>query len=66
MPGKVTLVEYLGSEVFIYVRLANEQTVLVQGAGDAKTRNGEAVTLAINAQGAHYFDAEGQRLGEAR
>ncbi|KFC69908.1 Maltose/maltodextrin transport ATP-binding protein MalK [Devosia sp. LC5] len=63
VPGKVTLVEYLGSEVFIYVRLANEQTVLVQGAGDAKTRNGEDVTLTINASGAHYFDAEGQRLG---
>jgi multiple sugar transport system ATP-binding protein len=63
LAGTVTLVEYLGSEVFIYVKLANGQTVLVQGSGTDKTRNGEAVTISIKAEQAHYFNAEGLRLG---
>ncbi|GLQ10542.1 sugar ABC transporter ATP-binding protein [Devosia yakushimensis] len=65
LQGTVTLVEYLGSEVFIYVRLGNGQVVLVQGAGNSKIANGEAVTLSISAEQAHYFDAEGHRLGPA-
>jgi ABC-type sugar transport system ATPase subunit len=60
--GTITLVEYLGSGIFLYVRLASGQVVLVQAPGQAQHKIGEAVTLAISAGNAHYFDAEGQRL----
>src|SRR5690606_13818766 len=33
--GKITLVEYLGSGIFLYVRLASGQVVLVQAPGQA-------------------------------
>jgi ABC-type sugar transport system ATPase subunit len=60
--GTITLVEYLGSGIFLYVRLASGQVVLVQAPGQAQHKIGDAVTLAISAGNAHYFDAEGQRL----
>jgi multiple sugar transport system ATP-binding protein len=60
--GTVTLVEYLGSEVFVYVRLASGQTMLVQAGGKAKHKIGEPITLSLSATNAHYFDAAGQRL----
>ncbi|MBS3849994.1 sn-glycerol-3-phosphate ABC transporter ATP-binding protein UgpC [Devosia sp. BSSL-BM10] len=61
--GTITLVEYLGSEIFIYVKLASGQTVLVQASGKAQHRLGETIDIAFTAQNAHYFDADGQRLG---
>jgi ABC-type sugar transport system ATPase subunit len=60
--GTITLVEYLGSGIFLYVRLASGQIVLVQAPGQAQHRIGEQLTLSISAENAHYFDAEGQRL----
>jgi multiple sugar transport system ATP-binding protein len=60
--GTVTLVEYLGSEVFVYVRLASGQTMLVQTDGKAKHKIGEPMTLSLSAANAHYFDAAGRRL----
>ena len=58
----MTLVEYLGSEIFVYVQMASGQTLLVQTDGKAKHRIGEAMTLSMSATNAHYFDASGQRL----
>ncbi|GLQ56232.1 ABC transporter ATP-binding protein [Devosia nitrariae] len=63
IPGKVSLVEYLGSEIFVYVQLASGERLLVQAPGDARIRNGEPITLSISGHQAHYFDANGQRIG---
>jgi multiple sugar transport system ATP-binding protein len=60
--GTVTLVEYLGSEVFVYVALPNGQTLLAQAPGDAKYQRGGTVRLSFDAQDAHIFDAAGLRL----
>jgi len=61
--GTVTLVEYLGSEVFVYVQLADGRTLLAQAPGTAQHRIGDAVTLSLAAERAHYFDEKGLRLG---
>lgn len=61
--GTISLVEYLGSEIFLYVKLASGQTVLVQASGKAQHKLGETLDIAFTAQNAHYFDADGQRLG---
>ncbi|KKB13467.1 hypothetical protein VE25_01680 [Devosia geojensis] len=63
VPGKVSLVEYLGSEIFVYVTLPSGERLLVQAPGDARIHNGEPITLSISAAQAHYFDAEGLRIG---
>jgi len=63
--GTISLVEYLGSEVFIYLRLDTGQTILVQAPGKSRHQNGDALTVSIHAEDAHYFDAAGKRLARA-
>ena len=60
--GKVTLVEYLGSEIFVYVQMASGQTLLVQTDGKARHKIGETLTLSMTPTNAHYFDAAGKRI----
>jgi ABC-type sugar transport system ATPase subunit len=60
--GRVSLVEYLGSEVFVYVRLATGQTLLVQAPGDSRIRNDEDIDVSVRAAQAHYFGRDGLRL----
>ena len=60
--GTIALLEYLGSEIFVYVRLPSGQTVLVQTSGKAQHSIGESIDIAFSAQNAHYFDGAGQRL----
>jgi multiple sugar transport system ATP-binding protein len=60
--GKVSLVEYLGSEVFIYLKLETGQTVLVKAPGKSSHQNGQTLNVSLRADDAHYFDAAGHRL----
>ncbi len=61
--GSVRLVEYLGSESYLHVALPSGAVLLVQVPGRAQHKIGDAVTVSLSAQNAHYFDANGQRIG---
>ncbi|PXA88366.1 ABC transporter ATP-binding protein [Nostoc sp. 3335mG] len=61
--GTITLVEYLGSEVFLYVRVASGDTLLVQAPGQSQYKINDPITLGINSREAHYFNGEGLRVG---
>ena len=61
--GTITLVEYLGSEVFLYVRVASGDTLLVQAPGQSQYKIHDAITLGINSKEAHYFNEKGLRVG---
>ena len=63
--GTITLVEYLGSEIFVYVALADGQSLLAQAPGNARFKRGDAVKLAFNAADAHLFDEAGLRIERA-
>ncbi|HEY8575623.1 MAG TPA: sn-glycerol-3-phosphate ABC transporter ATP-binding protein UgpC [Devosia sp.] len=60
--GTVSFLEYLGSEVFVYLRLADGQTVLVKAPGKATYQHGDQLSVSLNAMDAHYFDVNGQSL----
>jgi ABC-type sugar transport system ATPase subunit len=62
MEGTITLLEYLGSEVFVYVALPNGQTLLAQAPGHARYQRGDTVQLGFRAKDAHFFDAAGMRI----
>jgi ABC-type sugar transport system ATPase subunit len=64
--GTVTLVEYLGSEIFLYVRLPSGQMILVEAAGKASHKIGENLPLLIASDNVHVFDAKGQRVSAVR
>jgi len=60
--GEVTLVEYLGSEIFVYVQLPSGKVVMVKEPGKAPHKIGDTVSLAITASNAHYFGPDGLRI----
>ncbi len=60
--GTITLVEYLGSELFVYVALADGQTLLAQAPGNAQHHRGDKVTLGFRTADAHFFGADGLRI----
>ncbi|MNH44790.1 glycerol-3-phosphate transporter ATP-binding subunit [compost metagenome] len=64
LTGTISLVEYLGSELFIYLRLTTGQTVLVKAPGKSSHQTGETLTVSLRADDAHYFDNQGQRLAQ--
>jgi multiple sugar transport system ATP-binding protein len=60
--GEVTLVEYLGSEVFVHVGLPSGANMLVKAPGHSAHKVGDKIPLGIGIREAHYFGADGLRL----
>ena len=62
IPATVRLVERLGDETVLSVRLAGGDTALAVAAGDARVEPGDHVGLAFDVAEAHLFDPAGPRL----
>jgi ABC-type sugar transport system ATPase subunit len=60
--GKVTLVEYLGSEIFVHLALPSGQQLLAQADGKAQFKMGDTARVSFDAKAAHYFDSAGKRV----
>lgn len=60
--GKVFVTEQLGGETYIYLRLENDNTLVVRGAGDAAVRAGDIMQLALPANNCHLFTSDGLNL----
>jgi ABC-type sugar transport system ATPase subunit len=60
--GKVTLVEYLGSEVFVHMTLPSGQQLLVQADGKSQIKMGDIAKVSFDPKAAHYFDSDGKRV----
>ncbi|MBN2419490.1 MAG: TOBE domain-containing protein, partial [Deltaproteobacteria bacterium] len=60
--GTIQLVEYLGSELYIYIKLASGKDILVKAPGNSQFKSGEKIDLSIVAEHAHFFDKDGLRL----
>ncbi|UYN98938.1 MAG: sn-glycerol-3-phosphate ABC transporter ATP-binding protein UgpC [Devosia sp.] len=60
--GTISLVEYLGSEVFVHVTLPNGQALMAQAPGSAQFKRGETIELGFGAADAHFFGADGLRV----
>jgi multiple sugar transport system ATP-binding protein len=63
--GRVSLLERLGGEALVHVRLdgAVEQPVIAKIAGDAAVAHGERIALRVNLRACHLFDRTGKALG---
>jgi len=57
--GQVDLVEALGAETLIYVRLSNGAQLVARQNERTPLRAGDAVSLDIDAALAHWFDSAG-------
>jgi ABC-type sugar transport system ATPase subunit len=60
--GKVSLVEYLGSEIFVHLALPSGQSLLVQADGKSPIKMGDTAKVSFDPKAAHYFDTAGQRV----
>ena len=60
--GQVAVAERLGGETYLYIRVAGQPLVVAQAAGNDTTRVHEQVTLRIEPETCHLFDAEGRAL----
>ena len=60
--GKITLIEYLGSELFLYVTLPSGHVVLVQASSQIQYKTGDEMTLSLTAKNAHYFGEDDLRI----
>jgi multiple sugar transport system ATP-binding protein len=65
LPGEVTLVERLGGEALVHVRVGADPgtAVIAKVAGDTALRSDAAVALSIDAAKCHLFDREGKAVG---
>lgn len=60
--GKIALVEYLGSEVYLHVKIESGQTLMVQASGKSEYKIGQQLTLSLDPKACHYFDSNGLRM----
>ncbi len=60
--GKATLVEYLGSEIFVHVALPSGANMMVKTPSHSNYKMGDEISLGVNIEEAHYFGPDGLRL----
>jgi len=62
LTGEVQVVERLGGEALLHLRLADGSEVVVKADGTASVAPGETVGVVPDAAAGHLFDAEGRAL----
>ncbi|WP_081972771.1 ABC transporter ATP-binding protein [Leptolyngbya sp. KIOST-1] len=63
--GEVLVVERLGGETYLYVKIAGGDTFIVQTDGDSRAKVRDRVPVAIDGHLCHLFDGAGQAIPKA-
>ncbi|WP_263975328.1 TOBE domain-containing protein [Leptolyngbya sp. 7M] len=66
LTGEVLVVERLGGETFLYVRIAGGDTLIVQTDGDNPSRTHDRAFIHINGDLCHLFDQNGESIPKTR
>ena len=66
LAGEVLVVERLGGETFLYVKIAGGETIVVQTHGDDASRLHDRVPVQITGELCHLFDANGAAIAKTR
>jgi len=61
-PGRVGVVEHLGSDTFVHVTTEAAGTLTVRAVGELEIRHGDTVFVTPNPDRIHRFDKQGQIL----
>ncbi len=62
LSGHVSVVEYLGSDVFAVIRVSDTCSLTVRCQRQIELRVGEAVAMRFERDAAHFFDEQGLRI----
>ncbi len=66
LPGEVLVVERLGGETFLYVKIAGGDTLVVQTDGDNPSRLHDRAFIHINGELCHLFNLHGESIPKSR
>ncbi len=64
LPGTVEIVEQLGSDTYLHVRMEQGQSIIARFPGADAHKSGDRVRLGIDATQCHVFNAQGMALGK--
>ncbi|WP_250124574.1 TOBE domain-containing protein [Chroococcidiopsis sp. CCMEE 29] len=64
--GEVLVVERLGGETYLYIKIAGGDTLIVQTDGDNPSRLHDIVPIHINGDLCHLFNQQGEAIPKAR
>lgn len=64
LEGRVFVVEHLGGETYIYLKLADQSTVVMRAEGDHAARIGDTIRLGVPAAACHLFESNGTALAK--
>ncbi|MFN7662838.1 MAG: ABC transporter ATP-binding protein [Alphaproteobacteria bacterium] len=56
--GSVQTIENLGSEIYVYIKIAEDQTILMRTGGDKVFKIGDQVSVTVEAPECHLFHLE--------
>jgi multiple sugar transport system ATP-binding protein len=62
LSGDVMVIEHLGSETLLHVRLADERVIQVKGSGESTAVDGQRVNAGFNMRHVHLFREDGRAL----
>lgn len=64
--GKVVLIEYLGSELYVHLELPSGKRLMIKAPSKAEHFVGDEMSIAIDLDNCHYFDEMGLRIEPAK
>ncbi|GLU34769.1 sn-glycerol-3-phosphate ABC transporter ATP-binding protein UgpC [Trinickia caryophylli] len=66
MAGEVMVIEHLGGETLLHLRLADDRTLQLKGSGESNAAEGQRVLAGFNIRHAHLFREDGRALQSTR
>jgi multiple sugar transport system ATP-binding protein len=63
LAGEVLVVEHLGGETLVHLRLPDDRTIQIKGSGDSAAADGQRITVGFGLRHVHLFNENGIALG---
>ncbi|CAN7399517.1 sn-glycerol-3-phosphate ABC transporter ATP-binding protein UgpC [Trinickia sp. LjRoot230] len=64
--GEVMVIEHLGGETLLHLRLPDDRTVQLKGSGESKAAEGQRIAAGFNVRHVHLFADDGRALQSTR
>lgn len=66
LTGEVMVIEHLGSETLLHVRLADDRVIQVKGSGESTAVEGQRINAGFSIRHVHLFREDGRALERTR
>jgi multiple sugar transport system ATP-binding protein len=66
LTGEVMVIEHLGSETLLHIRLADDRVIQVKGSGESPAVEGQRINAGFSIRHVHLFREDGRALERMR